>query len=282
MVTPRRNLALHIGVALVIVAVMLSGRLLEATVFPSGTIVGTNRKAGALLSVQAVFAAVGVYLIARRPRVTAVHVTAFVLLGSMTAAAAAALLQLAYLPPRLVSGWKAFAAPAERNQLGFRGQRIDYATEDYVVVLLGDSQVEAMGLPFQSMPERALEAHLQIPNRRTRVFSIGAGAYGTDQEYLAIEQYLPSIAPIWSYCGRPRPMTSGTTCSTPTWRAGIRNRRSGSTKPATFRGQAKGWVSRSPRPGSSPSRSSNARWTTVPRTELGAPASRAAPAARGL
>jgi hypothetical protein len=190
MVTPRRNLALHIGVALVIVAVMLSGRLLEATVFPSGTIVGTNRKAGALLTVQAVFAAVGLYLIARRPRVTAVHVTAFVLLGSTTAAAAAALLQLAYVPPRLVSGWKAFAAPAERNQLGFRGQRIDYATGDYVVVLLGDSQVEAMGLPFQAMPERALEAHLQIPNRRTRVFSIGAGAYGTDQEYLAIEQYL--------------------------------------------------------------------------------------------
>ena len=153
------------------------------------------------MAVQAVLAAVGVYLIARRPRVTTVHLMAFVLLGSMTAVAIAVLLQVAYVPPRVVSGWKAFAAPAERNQLGFRGQRIDYTQDDSVVVLLGDSQVEAMALQFSAMPERILETRLAATGRRVKVFSLGAGAYGTDQELLALEAYLTThradIVVLW-------------------------------------------------------------------------------------
>ena len=41
-----------------------------------------------------------------------------------------------------------------------------------------------MTLSFEAMPERVLEAQLDIPGRRTRVFSLGAGAYGTDLELL--------------------------------------------------------------------------------------------------
>jgi hypothetical protein len=42
-----------------------------------------------------------------------------------------------------------------------------------------------MRLAFAEMPERVLEANLDIRDRRTRGFSSGAGAYGNDQELLA-------------------------------------------------------------------------------------------------
>jgi hypothetical protein len=60
-----------------------------------------------------------------------------------------------------------------------------------VVVLLGDSQAEAAALPFESMPERLLEAHLSRlrPERRFRVFTLGAGGYGNDQQLLVLREY---------------------------------------------------------------------------------------------
>ena len=57
-------------------------------------------------------------------------------------------------------------------------------------MLLGDSQVEATALSLEAMPERRLESHLDAPGRTTRVFSLGAGGYGQDQELLALQQYL--------------------------------------------------------------------------------------------
>jgi hypothetical protein len=99
------------------------------------------------------------------------------------------LLQVAYVPPPIMCGWKSFAPAAEQDQLGFRGRKIAYSPEDYVIVLLGDSQVEARALAFDNMPERRLEAYLDSPTRKTRVFSVGAGGYGQDQELLALQQY---------------------------------------------------------------------------------------------
>jgi hypothetical protein len=132
----------------------------------------------------------GVWLLAKRPRITVVHLSELGLGGVLASAFAALLLQATYTPAPLVSGWKAFAPSSEQNQLGYRGRRVSYGDEDYVVVFLDDSQVEVMGLGFDAMPERVLEAHLDIPGRRARVFSLGAGAYGTDQELVALEQYL--------------------------------------------------------------------------------------------
>ena len=186
----RRSLTIHVGVVLAVLAGVVSAPVLEATIFPAGTLSNTSRRALALFGSQVVLAGLAAYLLVRRPRLTSIHLTAFSLLGLLAAGVATLLLQLFFTPPVIASGWKAFATTGEQNELGFRGQSIQYGDDDYVVVMLGDSQVEAMGLPFHAMPERALEAQLQAPERRTRIFTIGAGGYGTDQEYLAIEQYL--------------------------------------------------------------------------------------------
>ncbi len=104
-----------------------------------------------------------------------------------------------YVPPSgEVSGWRTASLMAgsiserELNQLGFRGQPIAYGDKDYVVLLVGDSQVEAKpGCAFDWMPERRLEVHLRtmgIP--RARVFTVGSSGYGQDQQLLAVKEYL--------------------------------------------------------------------------------------------
>jgi len=49
---------------------------------------------------------------------------------------------------------------AELNQLRYRGQRIAYSDDGLVVVLLGDSQAEAVSCAFEAMPEKRLQPHL--------------------------------------------------------------------------------------------------------------------------
>src|SRR5438034_267650 len=147
---PRRSFAVHLGVLSVAAGLLVSGSVLEATIFPSGTIIGTARRAPALLTARIALVALGAYLLAMRPRITAVHLCALSLGSLVGGLAGAVLLQIAYVPPPILSGWRAFAPPAEQNQLGFRGRPIRYGPGDYVVVLVGDSQVEAMGLPFEA------------------------------------------------------------------------------------------------------------------------------------
>lgn len=85
-------------------------------------------------------------------------------------------------------------AAAEVNQLGYRGQRIDYEPDDVVVLLVGDSQVQADACAFDGMPERRLQEHLRLATGRpVRVFTVGALGYGTDQECLALEDYLAAF-----------------------------------------------------------------------------------------
>jgi hypothetical protein len=89
-------------------------------------------------------------------------------------------------------GWKdIFPRPHEHNQLGFRGQRIEYADSDYVLLLVGDSQVEGDACALADMPEARLQHYLTEHMRRAvRVFSLGALGYGQDQQLLALEEYL--------------------------------------------------------------------------------------------
>jgi len=187
--TRRRSFAIVLGCLFVGLGLALNGTVLESTIFPTGTIVGTTRRAAALGGCRIHLAAIGAYFLARRPRVTAVHLSAVALGTGVAAFAAAVLLQVGYVPPPVVSGWKSHAPADQQNELGFRGRRIAYAPGDYVVVLLGDSQVEAMALPPDAMPERRLEAYLDSPKGTTRVFSVGTGGYGQDQELLALEEY---------------------------------------------------------------------------------------------
>jgi len=185
----RRSFAVPLGCVLIGTGLLLSGRALEATIFPSGTIVGTIRRAPALMTFRIALAGLGAYLLATRPRITSVHLTAWAVAVGVASLAGAMVLQLVYVPAPIQSGWRAFAPRNEQNELGFRGRPIKYSDTDYVVVMLGDSQVEGYGLNFDAMPERFLEARLDHLGKRAKVFSIGAGGYGQDQELLALREY---------------------------------------------------------------------------------------------
>ena len=88
-------------------------------------------------------------------------------------------------------GWT-YQGPRENesNQFGFRGRPISYKDDDYVVLIVGDSQVESNIGRFEKMPEWRLQYHLSVlTGKRVRVFSIAAGGYGQDQQLLALEKY---------------------------------------------------------------------------------------------
>lgn len=99
--------------------------------------------------------------------------------------------RIVYSPETVTSGWRSTAPRTERNQLHYRGQSIEYSDSDFVVVLLGDSHVEALGCDFAAMPEPRLERHLNDAStgRRIKVFSLGASGYGQDQQLLALKEY---------------------------------------------------------------------------------------------
>jgi hypothetical protein len=83
-----------------------------------------------------------------------------------------------------------FWSEHEANQFGFRGRKIEYRDEDYVVLLVGDSQVEAAASSFEELPETILERYLKtITQKQVRVFSIGASGWSQDQQLLALREY---------------------------------------------------------------------------------------------
>jgi hypothetical protein len=99
-------------------------------------------------------------------------------------------LQILDIPPRPVSGWLYCKTrnTDECNYLGFRGRKIFYSPDDFVVILLGDSEV-VTSFPFEEMPEHRLEHFLRKYNDSVKVFSVAAPGYGQDQQYLALMKY---------------------------------------------------------------------------------------------
>lgn len=98
-------------------------------------------------------------------------------------------LRLVDQPPLQVAGWKFSRSKSETNQLGFRGHPINYSSEDFVIILLGDSHVEAGACTYDRMPERRLEHYLNALGKKVKVFSLGAWGYGQDQQLLALQEY---------------------------------------------------------------------------------------------
>lgn len=123
------------------------------------------------------------------------------LLGAITlallAAAEFALRKLDY-PQAPPQGWKWEQSPYRNqsdtatHQLGLRGAPISIADGDFVITLVGDSQVEAGTQPVAEMPERLLQDLLRDSYglRQVKVFSVASAGWGTDQQYLALQQYL--------------------------------------------------------------------------------------------
>ena len=107
------------------------------------------------------------------------------------------LLQLFYKPAPLTSGFKAYVSKFEQNQLGFRGQHIEYSPDDFVIVLLGDSFVQAQACAYGWMPERRLEHYLKLSGKKVRVFTVGAAGWGQDQQLLAMREYYEKYRADW-------------------------------------------------------------------------------------
>jgi hypothetical protein len=185
---PRRNLAVPLGILLVMIGLLLVVVVLGTTILPEAIVESRNRQV-ALCSIGFLFIGLGLYLLVKRPSITVIHVSAFALVGALSAFLGALTLQVAYVPPRLVAGWKSSLQTSELNELGFRGIRIDYADADCVIVLLGDSHVEAKALHLEAIPARRLESHLSSQGRRVRVHTVGTWGYGQDQQLLALQEY---------------------------------------------------------------------------------------------
>ncbi|MDR4483458.1 MAG: hypothetical protein R3B95_09565 [Nitrospirales bacterium] len=103
------------------------------------------------------------------------------------------------IPVKLNSGWGWENSAGRKlskynalttNQFGFRGQTIDYHPDDYVVLLVGDSQVEAYAGRPEHMPEQFLQELLASQlHKPVKVFSLASSGWGQDQQLLAIQAY---------------------------------------------------------------------------------------------
>lgn len=99
-------------------------------------------------------------------------------------------LQIVKYPKPTISGWKTLNSyQSERHQLGFRGQPIEYKDDDFVIVLIGDSGVEAKACAYGWMPEQRLQFHLNASGKHVKVFSLGGPATGQDQQLLSLREY---------------------------------------------------------------------------------------------
>ncbi|GJL60236.1 MAG: hypothetical protein NPIRA03_30930 [Nitrospirales bacterium] len=103
------------------------------------------------------------------------------------------------IPAKLKSGWGWEDSAGRKlskyedlttNQFGYRGQSIHYDADDYVVLLVGDSQVEAYAGRPEHMPEQFLQKSLTSQlHHPVKVFSLASSGWGQDQQLLAIQEY---------------------------------------------------------------------------------------------
>ncbi|MFZ3180904.1 MAG: hypothetical protein WA156_12015 [Methylocystis silviterrae] len=119
---------------------------------------------------------------------------------ALSLAAAEIVLLAADYPAEIAIGWKWDRSPSRSeanlrdsrvNHLGLRGRPISYGPNDFVVVLVGDSQVEAGAIPYEDMPEQILEKllHEKYGFGRAKVFSVASAGWGQDQELLSLGEY---------------------------------------------------------------------------------------------
>lgn len=100
-----------------------------------------------------------------------------------------------YRPPGLgYAGWNSATSmnrPDSLNQLGFRGKQIRAARspKEKIILLLGDSQVEANALPWEYLMENLLPEKLSDSTYTYVCYSLGSGGFGQDQQLLVLREY---------------------------------------------------------------------------------------------
>ncbi|MBC3809155.1 hypothetical protein H8K52_17580 [Undibacterium seohonense] len=122
-------------------------------------------------------------------------------------------LHFANFPATPKHGWKWDESPyrgpmnqhdQHTNQLGLRGQNIAYTDDDFVVVLVGDSQTEAGTQVFEDVPEGLLEKAIKAQSGRdkVKVFSVASAGWGQDQQLLWLtkyfEKYRANAVLVWT------------------------------------------------------------------------------------
>ena len=90
--------------------------------------------------------------------------------------------------------WRASWGP--KNSLGFRGPEPAASRTRPRLLLLGDSQVEAVSLhDFNRAPGPSLQRYLGRQGHPWEVVSMGAGGWGTDQQFIALQHYFARLDP---------------------------------------------------------------------------------------
>lgn len=110
-------------------------------------------------------------------------------------------------------GWKWDESPyrgpmnqhdQQTNQLGLRGQSFSYTDDDFIVLLVGDSQTEAGTQLAVDQPEKILENAIKAQSGRdkVKVFSIASAGWGQDQQLQWLqkyfEQYRANAVVVWT------------------------------------------------------------------------------------
>lgn len=187
--TLRTLLALAAAFVCLAAGVLLERSLLEHVVIPDGEI-SSLRFRGLLFFGQLGCLGLAVWLYHKCEEHETLALSSAILIGACTLAGGILGLELLLGDSEGVSGWRSFSGKSEKNVLGFRGQPIEYSPEDYVIVLLGDSAVEAKACAYEWMPDQRLQHYLNLKGKRVKVFTVGAAGYGQDQELLALQEYL--------------------------------------------------------------------------------------------
>ncbi|MGH7451661.1 MAG: hypothetical protein ACRENG_09975 [bacterium] len=194
------SLAVGLGIVCIGLGILLNTAFVGQFLANDHKIDSTFANTG-VLTLQVSLIAFGLYLFIKRPVVAAGNI--LLLLGSSLFAIllGALVLQVFYTPPAINSGWRAYCTRLEKNQLGYRGHPLVYSDEDYVILLLGDSHVEAIACAYDYMPERRLEYYLNGKGKKVKVFSLAAGGYGQDQQLLALrefyDKYRANLVLLW-------------------------------------------------------------------------------------
>lgn len=185
---PRGKTAIWLGAMLVLIGLLANTWTVGQIISLDGTLDSTLARM-AVFGFQLLCIGLGIYLMVKRPEVSLINLV--LMFGSIgfSLGAVALMVQIFYNPPPLISGWRGYKYAFETNDMGFRGRFFNYDQDDFVILLVGDSQAEGYGCSFDYSPELRLEHQLNQLGKKAKVFSLACAGYGQDQQLLMLEEF---------------------------------------------------------------------------------------------